>query len=581
MPIQNNYSLNSNRTAIAFDVVQNTSESDANSLTQNISNIAITPERLNLISNQVEGSEENNPLTPEKYLVILENWAQSAPSAAMKQTRKSMFDTFLTCLKSKSTSLEIIENHLDSLPVLPPHIETLYLYKVGLTELHSLPPGLKELSCIQTKLTSLPELPATLISLYCTDCLLKQLPTLPDKLAHLYCSETKLEQLPECPDSLLDIMVMDNQLTTLPESLISAPHRSIYLNGNPLSEDAINHFHCLRRNFTHSGAYICYSVGNEHYVVETNPLVDSVASWFPSYKPNDEIKKNLALIPNDQNTQAFIKFLGRLGKNINVKSDPKIKQQIAQWLARLSASPDLQQETFSIAFDATTSCDDRVTLAWNEMNKIELVHDVKCGNYDEKLPGLIRTGREMFRLEQLEKIARGYMEQYLNKNGVDDIIKIDEIEVYLAYQTKLRKPLELTRVANDMLYFLNSKLEADDLQSAELQVKTAENTEMSTWLAHWEPMNNVIQRTDVTLWDSKEMDLDKYDSQVSSELSQFIEKNNIDMSNILSKKIIADAEKDLGKKVYDEMNKALLESVTQQYLTKNNYVKSLDNYWKI
>ncbi len=57
-------------------------------------------------------------------------------------------------------------------------------------------------------------------------------------------------------------------------------------------------------------------------------------------------------------------------------------------------------------------------------------------------------GREMFRLEQLENIAREKVKilKTLNVNSVDDI------EVYLAYQVKLLNSLQLSSVNKEMRF---------------------------------------------------------------------------------------------------------------------------------
>lgn len=576
MQMANIYALNLNRSEHSSNVVPNPPMRYTGRLTNKISNIAKLPENFNFKSEPTDINAKNDTLTSGKYFAILNDWAQQAPFPAMKKIREGMIDTLLSCLNNKSEILKIENSQLDSLPMLPPHIKKLSLFKVELTELPSLPAGLEELYCAHTtKLTSLPELPATLTSLSISNSPICRLPTPPNSLKHLNCSYTSLEQLPECPDGLVDARLMKNKLTTLPESFMKGVQGKIYVTKNPFSEETITQLNHLRDSDTHAGGGIEYSANGQDCTINTGHLMRKLATWLTGKDTDSEFRRHLALIPNDQNTQAFINFLDRLATNHNVKNSPKIKEQIAQWLVKLFVSPSLQKDTFDIAFDATATCDDRVSLVWNEMKKAELVDDVKCGRYDDKLPELINAGREMFRLEKLEKISRDHMNTHIKDN------EIDEIEVYLAYQTKLRTRLKLTTVGQDMLYFYNAKLSQDDLQCAETQVKAAENAEMLTWLAQWEPMHSVIQRNDMELWNTGEIDIDKYDSQVSNELAIFIKKSHLDVSNSENQKAIADAEKDLGKKVYDEMNSELLKSVTLEYLSKQHYEKPINNYWDI
>ncbi|EIS95537.1 E3 ubiquitin-ligase sspH2 domain protein, partial [Yersinia pestis PY-88] len=88
-----------------------------------------------------------------------------------------------------------------------------------------------------------------------------------------------------------------------------------------------------------------------------------------------------------------------------------------------------------------------------------MLHEVEKGKYDEKLPELIARGREMFRLEQLENIAREKVKTLKTLN----VHSVDDIEVYLAYQVKLRGSLELSSVNKEMRFFGVSDVTTDDL----------------------------------------------------------------------------------------------------------------------
>ncbi|WP_071991278.1 MULTISPECIES: NEL-type E3 ubiquitin ligase domain-containing protein [Yersinia pseudotuberculosis complex] len=78
-------------------------------------------------------------------------------------------------------------------------------------------------------------------------------------------------------------------------------------------------------------------------------------------------------------------------------------------MLQLAGSPTLREQTFLIAQESTETCDDRVALTYNHMQKAVMAHEVEKGEYDTQLPELMARGRELFRLEQLENIARaGY-----------------------------------------------------------------------------------------------------------------------------------------------------------------------------
>ena len=168
----------------------------------------------------------------------------------------------------------------------------------------------------------------------------------------------------------------------------------------------------------------------------------------------------------ENDAASFSAFLDRLSETENCKKDPIFKAQISSWLKQLTRDDELRAKTFAMATEAASSCEDRVTLALNQMKNVQLAHDAEKGKYDNSLTRLVSAGREMFRLEKLEQIAR---------SKVSTLRLVDEIEVYLAYQNKLKVPLELSSVTAEMRFFGVSGVTDSDLQAAGVQVKSAEN----------------------------------------------------------------------------------------------------------
>jgi hypothetical protein len=102
------------------------------------------------------------------------------------------------------------------------------------------------------------------------------------------------------------------------------------------------------------------------------------------------------------------------------------------------------------------------------------------------MPELLALGRGMFRLDQLAVIAR---EKVASRNFVD------EIEVYLAYQVKLREQLALPLDTPDMRFFNVSYVTQDDLDVAQARVMAAEQQGFADYLATaWQPWQSVLQR---------------------------------------------------------------------------------------
>ncbi|EDV2065720.1 E3 ubiquitin--protein ligase, partial [Salmonella enterica] len=165
--------------------------------------------------------------------------------------------------------------------------------------------------------------------------------------------------------------------------------------------------------------------------------------------------------------------------------DAGFKAQISSWLAHLAEDDALRANTFTLATEATSSCEDRVTFFLHQMRNVQLVHNAEKGEYDDNLAALVATGRVMFRLEKLEQIAR---------EKVRTLAFVDEIEVCLGYQNKLKKSLGLTSVTAEMRFFDVSGVTVTDLQAAELQVKAAEKSEFREWILQWGPLHSVLER---------------------------------------------------------------------------------------
>ncbi|EHF3297555.1 E3 ubiquitin--protein ligase, partial [Salmonella enterica] len=219
---------------------------------------------------------------------------------------------------------------------------------------------------------------------------------------------------------------------------------------------------------------------------EARALHLAAADWLmPAREREPAPADRWHMFGQEDNAAAFSLFLDRLSETENFIRDAGFKEQISSWLVQLAEDDALRAKTFAMATEATASCQDRVTLALHQMKNVQLVHDAEKGEYDNNLVVLVATGREMFRLEKLEQIAR-------EKAGT--LALVDEIEVWLAYQNKLKKSLGLTSVTAEMRFFGVSGVTVSDLQAAELQVKAAEKSEFREWILQWGPLHSVLER---------------------------------------------------------------------------------------
>ncbi|EAB8595101.1 E3 ubiquitin--protein ligase, partial [Salmonella enterica subsp. enterica serovar Enteritidis] len=447
------------------------------------------------------------PQTPAEYDAVWSAWRRAAPAeesrgrAAVVQKMRACLNngnavlnvgesgltTLPDCLPAHITTLVIPDNNLTSLPALPSELCKLWAYNNQLTSLPTLPSELYKLWAYNNRLTSLPALPSGLKELIVSGNRLTSLPVLPSELKELMVSGNRLTSLPMLPSGLLSLSVYRNQLTRLPESLIHlSSETTVNLEGNPLSERTLQALREITSAPGYSGPIIQFDMAGASAPRETRALHLAAADWLvPAREGEPAPADRWHMFGQEDNADAFSLFLDRLSETENFIKDAGFKAQISSWLAQLAEDEALRANTFAMATEATSSCEDRVTFFLHQMKNVQLVHNAEKGQYDNDLAALVATGREMFRLGKLEQIAR---------EKVRTLALVDEIEVWLAYQNKLKKSLGLTSVTAEMRFFDVSGVTVTDLQDAELQVKAAEKSEFREWILQWGPLHRVLER---------------------------------------------------------------------------------------
>ncbi|EHP4798982.1 type III secretion system effector E3 ubiquitin transferase SspH2 [Salmonella enterica subsp. enterica serovar Sangera] len=478
----------------------------------NLSSLPALPPKLRTLS--VSGNQLSSlPALPPKLrtLSVSGNQLTSLPAlpAGLQMLLVSGNQlTSLPALPPKLRTLSVSDNQLTSLPALPSELCKLWAHNNQLTSLPALPAGLQMLLASGNQLTSLPALSAGLQTLSVAGNQLISLPPLPAGLQMLLVARNQLTSLPPLPEGLQTLSVdanpqltrlltlpsglqwlfaRNNQLTRLPESIMGlSSEATVNLEGNPLPERTLQALRDITSAPDYSGPRILFDMAGASAPREARALHLAAADWLvPAREGEPAPADRWHIFGQEDNAAAFSLFLDRLSETENFIKDAGFKAQILSWLAQLAEDEALRAKTFAMATEATASCQDRVTLALHQMKNVQLVHNAEKGQYDNNLAALVATGREMFRLEKLEQIAR-------EKAGT--LTLADDIEVYLAYQNKLKKALGLTSVTAEMRFFGVSGVTVSDLQAAELQVKAAEKSEFREWILQWGPLHGVLER---------------------------------------------------------------------------------------
>lgn len=151
---------------------------------------------------------------------------------------------------------------------------------------------------------------------------------------------------------------------------------------------------------------------------------------------------------------------------------------------------------------------------------------------------------------------------------------VDEIEVFLGYQVKLREPLCLTGIIEEMRFFSVSWITPEDLNNAERQVKTAENRQFTQWLAVWEPWHNLVERTEPELWQAVKKEREQtYENDYQKRLNALLKKENMQNKD--------DALRTAGREIHQKMDREIFEAMTVKALVEKNHHVLLNKPWDI
>ncbi|TFV42277.1 E3 ubiquitin--protein ligase [Bradyrhizobium niftali] len=457
---------------------------------------------------------------------ILDNWVAEEGQGEAENRRQGR-RRIRNSDNTGSRSLDLSSLSLTALPAaLPPRLRELRARHNELSSLPAMfPPGLQHLLISHNRLTSLPDdLPATLSELEVADNSLTILPAnLPARLNVLNANDNRLTSLPDAlPSRLTSLAVSGNQLTELPESLPSwlielnvsgnqlanlpdplpSTLQSLNVSGNRLTSLPEGLLDALVQN---NNPYYSYL---ESLEFADNALPDDVLAHLAAAQAPPQLAQQslheaaahwLADDPSalaewqhfadEPGAQDYAQFLERLRGTVNYGNDG-FRQAVADDLRQAAANPGLREQFFTQASEANASCEDRVTLHWNGMQTARLNADVEDGVYDDLLGDLIQRGRVAFRLEALDEIARDRVNSLASGNP-----NVDDIEVYLAYQHRLREPLELSHVAPDMRFLAVSHVSEDDATEALELVRQREASQFTDYMAtRWQPWETVLRR---------------------------------------------------------------------------------------
>ncbi|EJH0245491.1 T3SS effector E3 ubiquitin-protein ligase IpaH9.8 [Shigella flexneri] len=457
-------------------------------------------------------------------------------------------------LPAQITLLNVSYNQLTNLPELPVTLKKLYSASNKLSELPVLPPALESLQVQHNELENLPALPDSLLTMNISYNEIVSLPSLPQALKNLRATRNFLTELPAFSEGnnpvVREYFFDRNQISHIPESILNLRNEcSIHISDNPLSSHALQALQRLTSSPDYHGPRIYFSMSDGQQNTLHRPLADAVTAWFPENKQSD-VSQIWHAFEHEEHANTFSAFLDRLSDTVSARNTSGFREQVAAWLEKLSASAELRQQSFAVAADATESCEDRVALTWNNLRKTLLVHQASEGLFDNDTGALLSLGREMFRLEILEDIAR---------DKVRTLHFVDEIEVYLAFQTMLAEKLQLSTAVKEMRFYGVSGVTANDLRTAEAMVRSREENEFTDWFSLWGPWHAVLKRTEADRWaQAEEQKYEMLENEYPQRVADRLKASGLSGD--------ADAEREAGAQVMRETEQQIYRQLTDEVL---------------
>ena len=284
------------------------------------------------------------------------------------------------------------------------------------------------------------------------------------------------------------LTALPNWITTLGETT-EGDTRDVYLQNTGLSDTLIDHL----REAESPGMQFHFSRSARQPEQQFSNVVEGLTFWRQLASADSEIPE-LSLM-HDQATD-LVRYLGRLTSTADYQNQatrPVLAQRVMAITALLTGSDRIRDEAMDHIHHALTSCDDRIILALDDLDTVQLLDSAErkafAGNADE----LRELGLQMMRLDEVKRIARDHMKT---------LRWVDEIEVELAFQIGVRQQLALPGSTQHMIFRRCANVSDQDIANAVNQVNThCSDDNLQAYLAQWDPWQKYLRRQEVPTFD--------------------------------------------------------------------------------
>lgn len=300
-------------------------------------------------------------------------------------------------------------------------------------------------------------------------------------------SLSSCDNLSSLPDKLClgrDLKVRDClNLTSLPSDIMdlgptsSEGDRVIFITRTGISETV------RARVAAHAPVGMLFLIDDleppsQHYTFPT--LSSALAAWTSSNEMDAERTEALLLdqcnVEQQQSLRLFLSRLRDTAECRNPQTRPSLVNRVANLLQEMHHSAELAEMCSERLSHALESCDDRIMLLMNQLEVAVKVHKATSSlSCAQELKAL---GVGLLKLEVVHKHAAATCRR---------LAFVDEIEVYLKYETKLCDALDLPVSTRKMLYGADVTPEELELARQDALLVAADARKRNTFFTAWWP----------------------------------------------------------------------------------------------
>jgi len=316
----------------------------------------------------------------------------------------------------------------------------------------------------------------------------------------------RLETLPESIGNLQKLEVLhlsSNPLRELPQSLVHLPTScrvGLQHTGLPqaVREQLQNAIVVHNAQNPEQGPRIEFDMAQHNRAVHVISLGHEIASWRQQASNYSSVE---TATPSTEQPQAFQAALNKLSNieatalsgqlarmrvTAHYKAAPQdLIQRVNAFLDYVEQVPDVLKTCAAIAAEGTETCDDRIALAFIQLEEA-VVHHRSLN--EPSLAKLVETAGGLHKSQLLQAIAQQKVSTLVGF--------VDPTEIILKYVVNLSKEFNLPSQLDDMIFHNCARQVSNaDIRHARREIKKqATEKNLNTFLASWHPWQQALSK---------------------------------------------------------------------------------------